>query len=181
MKGKRQFLSFLSGFVITSLVVLLVRFGVDIVLFIIGSFGLSSEVLVFYTSIFYGIVFLVARAGVRIKNHRLNPDLTEEDLPDGKKILSKKSAIISRARSYLWLFFAAFSVLWLTPALVVYWSSPIYPAKMTTLLGLLFGLALAAIYYAANNEKFPLITDRLLFLTGTCLGLLISGWIVSPN
>ena len=179
MKRKRQFKSFVSGFVITLLVVLLVKFGVDFVLSIIGSFELSNHVLVFYTSIFYGIVFFIARAGVRIKNQRLNPDLPEENLLDEIESLSKKKSIISVMRSLLWLIFAAFSVLWLTPALVVYWSSPIYPDKMTALVGSLFGLASAAIYYAAKNEKFPLVMDRVLFITGTCLGLLISGWIVS--
>jgi hypothetical protein len=179
MKGKRQFIRFFSGFAITSLVVLLVCFGVDFMLHIIGSFELSSQILVFYTSIFYGIVFLVARAGARMKNNRLNPDLTEENLLDETESLSKKNSIIPVVRGFLWLFFAAFSVLWLTPALVVYWSAPIYPEKMTTLLGSLFGLGSAAIYYAAKNDKFPLIMDRLLFLIGTCLGLLTAGRIVS--
>ena len=182
MGKNKQLINFLSGFAITTLVVLAVRFGVEFVLFIIESFELSRPVLIFYTSILYGIVFLIARTGARTNRQRSAPDIPDDSQDNFEtEILSKKSSIKPGVRTLLWVFFGSFSIFWLTPGLVIYWSSPIHPQKLTALLGSLFGLASAAIYFAVKNERFQKIIDRLLFFIGVCLGLLLAYWIVSSN
>jgi hypothetical protein len=174
MEKKKPLVSLLSAFAITSLVMLAVRFGAEFVLYMIGSFELSREVLVIYTSILYGIVFFIARIGARSNKQRSVPDITDYGQDDNEtKILFKKSPIKARVRTFLWVFFGAFSVFCLTPGLVIYWSSPIHPEKITAVLGSFFGLASAAIYFAVKNERFPKIIDRLFFLIGTFLGLSI--------
>jgi hypothetical protein len=179
MNERRRLFCFLSGLAIALLVSLFVIFGTNLMLRIIRAFDLPTQALVIYTSIFYGIIFFIARASVPVNRRPLSLQETEEGLLDEGENPPKKRPAISLLLTILWVLFGIFSVLWVTPALVIYWSSPIYPDKITALLALIFGLASAAIYFALKNERFHSILDRLLFLGGTCLGLSISVWIIS--
>ena len=166
-------LCLLYGFGISFLIALFVLLGVQFMLFLLAGWKLPREVVVVYTSLFYGIVFFIARIGTRAKNRWKQITINEEDLEDETEIFTKKRSIISRIRSVLWILFAIFSVLWLTPTLVIYWTSPLHSNSIFTLFSFVFGFTASVIYFVVNTEKFLSITDRLIFFLGACSGPII--------
>ena len=173
-RGKNNWLlCLLSGLGISLLGALFILFGVRFVLLLVETWQLPKQVLVIYTSIFYGIVFLFARAGVRVKSRWKYAPVNEEHLEDETEALSEKRSVISRVRTAIWVSFGIVSVLWLTPALAIYWISPLHPNRVILLCASIFGLAAAAIYFVGNDEKFLSITDRLMFCLGACFGPII--------
>lgn len=169
----------LSGFRIAFISALFVMLGVCFMLWLLEKWQLQKEIVVIYTSIFYGIIYLIARAGVRVKSHRHNTNLNKKDLEDKIEAPSEIKSLISWVRIIAWYFFWIFSILWLTPAAVIYWASPLHPDRIIMLFAFILSLATASTYFIGNIEKFLSITNRLIFYLGACLGSIITIYIFS--
>ena len=178
-KENNWILCLLSGFRIAFLSALFVILGVCFTLWLLENWQLQKEILVIYTSIFYGIIYFIARAGVRVKSYRQNANLNEKNLKDKIESPFKIKSLISRVRIIAWYFFWIFSILWLTPAAVIYWASPLHPNRIIMLFAFILSLATASIYFIENIEKFLSITNRLIFYLGACLGSIITIYIFS--
>ena len=178
-KENNRILCLLSGFGIAFLSALFVILGVCFMLWLLDNWQLQKEIVVIYTSIFYGIIYFIARAGVRVKSHGQNANLNEKNLEDKIEAPSKIKSLISRVRFIAWSFFWIFSILWLTPVVVIYWASPLHPNRIIMLFAFILSLATASIYFLGKIEKFLSITNRLIFYLGACLGSIIAIYIFS--
>ncbi len=71
----------------------------------------------------------------------------------------------------IWTFLAVYSVLWLTPALIIYWmyAHP-YPNQIIGTLVALLSMITAGVYFTGNGKRFSARSDKILFFAGTCLG-----------
>jgi hypothetical protein len=162
-----------SGFGIAFLTVLFVISGVRFILFFLESLQLQREVVVIYSSIFYAIIFFIARAGVRVKSHWQHTPSYEEYPEKEMEKLSKKKSLFSRIRNIMWISLGIYSILWVTPALSIYWGSPIYPNRVIGLCSFLFALTASAIYLIVKAKFYSLLSDRLIFFAGAFSGTLI--------
>ena len=162
-----------SGFGIAFLTVLFVISGVRFILFFLESLQLQREVVVIYSSIFYAIIFFIARAGVRVKSHWQHTPNYEEYTEEEMEELSKNRSLFSRARNIMWLSLGIYSILWLTPALSIFWVSPINPDRVIDLCSFLFALTASTIYLIVKAEIYSLLSDRLIFFVGAFSGALI--------
>ena len=176
-QAKKEYQIFLYGFGITFSLSLFVSFGIYGILFILQqlqSFSVSRNVLIFLTVLLYALSFAIAKAGVQFKfpfNPFKKPE--EDDIsPVKKPAFHRRQPLIFKALAVLWLVSGVVSVLWLTPAFVIFWFSLHFPHKLIMLCSFIFSMFAAIIYSFARENILPSIKDRILFFSGGCLGVL---------
>jgi hypothetical protein len=157
----------LAGFVVASLIALFIRYGISFTLYLLHTWQVST----FQTIVFYGLLFVLARAGVQGKSRR-RPFMGMSS--DGRGEMDGEPEQSSRragAYKVIWTVLAVYSVLWLTPALILYWiyAHP-YPNQMIGALVALLSMITAGVYFIGNGKRFPARGDKILFFAGTCLG-----------
>ncbi len=157
----------LAGFVIASCIALFVRYGISLVLYLFHTWQVSA----INTIVFYGLLFVLAKVGARGRSQRRT---LRRRASDRLEAMGGESAEPSRWAGVLkriWTLLAIFSVLWLTPALILYWmySYP-YPNQMTGVLVALLSVIASVVTLIGNDKQFPARGDRILFLTGACSG-----------
>jgi len=168
----------LSGFGITFLCAIFVFLGVQSILYLLKALHLQKDVVIIFSSIFYGMVYLIARAVVNVRSRRQRSHFALEELEAGMDESSESRPQIPDFRLTAWFLFGIFSVMWLTPALVIYWTSPVYPSKIILIFSFIFSLPTAIIYYLLNDKKFQFLTDRLVFYLGACSGLILAIFLI---
>lgn len=157
----------LAGFVVASSTALFVRYGISFTLYLLHTWQVTT----FHTIIFYGLLFVLAKAGVRGRSQRRplmeKPSARREAIED----LPKQNSRLSGIWKVIWAFLGIFSVLWLTPALIIYWMYVYpYPNQMIGELVVLLSVAAAGIYFIGRDKQFPARVDKILFFAGACLG-----------
>ena len=162
-----------TGLGIVLVISLFVRSGISFILSLLNNLQLPKQVVVIYTSIFYGIVFFIARAGVRVKKRSRYGSLYKDDLEEEEESISGNKSMLSRARSLLWIAFGVISILLLTPALIVYWRSPLNPGRIIMICGVIFSLAGTGIFFIQNSEKIQSVAGRIMFFSGVISGILL--------
>jgi hypothetical protein len=143
-------------------------------LLFIDKFKLPEEELAIFTSLFYGIVFIVAFGGVRMESRRnkmlISRGLYQEPPPSP----SKKKIKIRRIKTILWVGFSVFSLGWLTPALVIYWAEPIHPEWIITAFGYLFSLVIGIAYVLKKAFEIKTLGHYVMFFVGVCFGAIVA-------
>ena len=152
----------LTGFGTSLLAALFVRYGVAFVLYMLDFWQVST----LNTIILYALLFILARIGIKIWDRRWHPRRTRRRT-DGVERESRASDPFTA----IWIGFAVFSVLWLTPALIVFWIyDPPYPKALILLFVYIFSFAAAYAYYFENDQKFRTIRLRIIFFLSALLG-----------
>ena len=172
-KGWNHLFCLSSGISIAVIISLFASLGINFILTLINNLHLSKQLVVIYTSIFYGIVFFIARAGVRIKKNPRYRSFYREDPDEEPESISGIKSMLSRVGSVLWIAFGVISIVLLTPALVIYWKSPLNPDRIIMTCGFFFSLAGAVAFFFQNNEKIKSTSGRIIFFSGVFLGLLV--------
>ncbi len=176
--GKNWLSCLLSGFGITFLCAISVFLGVQSMLYLLKALHVQRDVVIIFSSIFYGMVYLIARAVVNVRSRRQQSHFALEELEAGMDKLNESKPQIPEFRLTAWFIFGIFSVMWLTPALVIYWASPVYPSKIIVIFSFIFSLPTAIIYYLLNDKKFQSLTDRLVFYLGAGSGLILAIFLI---
>jgi hypothetical protein len=176
--GKNWVSCLLSGFGITFLCAIFVFSGVRFMLYLLKALHVQKDVVIIFSSIFYGIVYLIARAVVNVRSRRQQSHFALEKLEADMDESSESRPQIPEFRLTPWFLFGVFSVMWLTPALVIYWASPVYPGKIIVIFSFIFSLPTAIIYYLLNDKRFQSLTDRLVFYLGACTGLILAMFLI---
>jgi hypothetical protein len=148
---------------------------ISLILFLLKVLPLPRHLIILYTTILYAAFFLIARSGARIKRSHWQPNLYEESSKEDKILaLSKKRSLLSRVLAVTYILLGIFTVMFLTPALIIYLISPTESFKLITLSAFILSMITAGIYYIKNEEKYQSRTDCLLFYTGCCIGSIIA-------
>ena len=165
IKHKYWTVSLLFGFGISLFIAIFVRTGIPFVLYMFDRWQIST----LNTIILYAMLFVVAKAGTQLQGRKpksaRKPEKTEEsDTPsDNSKSVSGLSIV--------WSFIGIYAILWVTPALIIYWIYlPPYPPQMTMLFVYVFSLAAAAIYFFGNDDRFSTWNRKASYFVGACLG-----------
>lgn len=167
------------GFGIGASVFLLAYIGIAGLLFFISWFRLPEEELAIFTSIFYGIVFLIALGGVRYESRRTKMLITRRPFETEASLLSGQRKVFSRIKTALWYVFGSFSLVWLTPALVIYWADPRSPDMSVSLFAYLFSLIAVTVYALKRGKRIRTVTNHLILYFSAVLGALIMGRLVA--
>jgi uncharacterized protein YqhQ len=123
----------------------------------------------------YTVFFFIARSGAGVKKVHWQPNLYEESAKADKiSALSKRRSLVSKIFSVTYILLGIFIVMFLTPALIIYWISPTESFHLIMLIAFILSMIAAGIYYIKNEEKYQSRTDRLLFHMGSCLGSIIA-------
>ena len=152
----------ITGFGIAFLAALFVRYGVAFVLYMLDFWQVS----ILNTIILYALLFILARIGIKVWDRRWHP----------KRTRKRTHEVEGESRAFdpftaVWIGFAVFSVLWLTPALIVFWIyEPPYPKALILLFVYIFSFAAAYAYYFENDQKFRTIRLRIIFFLSALLG-----------
>jgi hypothetical protein len=158
----------MAGFLISVLIALFIRYGIAFVLFLLNRWHFST----INTLILYGLLFIIARFGTRSKRFgktfsTMVNSSEETDDPLEKRL--KRPFIWSA----IWTAFALFSILWITPALILFWLYAVpYPTQMIRLLVYVFGLITMMIYFFINEKGFVSLVDKTMYFIGGLGGMI---------
>ena len=169
----------LPGFGIGASISVLTWLGISGLLRVIENSKLPEEELAIFTSLFYGIVFFIALGGVRAESRRHKFLISRKIYGDLTEPPSKAKGSINRTKTMLWSVFCLFSMVWVTPALVIYWADPKHTggavAACVCLASLVAGVSF--VFKKTINIKAPY--DHLMFFIGLFFGTaLVAGAIV---
>ena len=131
----------------------------------------EHEVLLF-TVLFYGVVFFIAHAGVRANTRRNRALISRNSIKDFSTTPTGMKSVIARAKTVLWNIITIISVIWLTPALVIYWVAPRHPAMAITVCCFIFSLAGATGVLFKIGKQNQTVYKKLMFFVGVCSGVL---------
>jgi hypothetical protein len=173
-KKNKWLLNMFPGFGIAFISAIFILLIISLILSLLESLPLPRNLVVIYSTMFYAIFFFIARSGAGIKKRHWQPNLYEEPCKEDKiSALSKKRSLISRVGSIAYFLSGIFAVMLLTPALVIYWISPMHPSRLIMLSAFILSLITATIYFIKNEEKYLSRADRMIFYMGACLGSII--------
>lgn len=163
----------LIGFGIGAVVAFLINFGIAGLLFLIGQFQLSEDELVIFTSLFYGIVFFFALGGMRFESRKYKMLVTGRPFQAPPPPVSKIRETMGRIRSVLWYIFGLFSLGWLTPALIIYWTDLKHPDWAVSIFAYLFSFAAGTAYVIKRADSEKTGYDYAMLYIGICMGALL--------
>lgn len=153
----------------------LIMLIVSLILFLLNALPLPRHLVLIYTTMLYAVFFFIARAGAGIKKSHWQPNFNEENLEEDKiSALYKRRSLLSRILSITYILSGIFTIIFLTPALIIYWISPTESFMLIMLSAFILSMITNGLYYIKNEEKYQSRTDRLLFHTGSCLGSIIA-------
>ena len=164
-----------TGFKIAFSSAIIILLIISLILSLLEALPISRNLLVIYTTMFYALFFFIARTGARPKRH-WQPDFHEGSCREDKvsAALSQKRSFLSRVYSIAYLLSGIFAVMLLTPALVIYWISPISPDGLIVASAFILSLITSAVYYIKNEGKYQSRTECLIFYMGSFLGSVIA-------
>jgi uncharacterized protein YqhQ len=149
---------------------------ISLILFLLKALQLPRHLVVIYTTMLYTVFFFIARSGTGIKKGHWQLNFYEESEKEDKiSALSKRRSLVSKIFSVTYILLGIFTVMFLTPALIIYWISPTEESfSLIMLSAFILSMIAAWIYYIKNEEKYQSRTERLLFHMGSCLGSIIA-------
>ncbi len=164
-----RLLPFLSGLAVSVLIAAFVGWGVPFVLHLFDWWQVSK----LNTVILYGMLFIIAKIGVQYKGRRGKPNgKNEEPVDDAQVHHNEKGS--PGILSVLWSLFAIYTLLWLTPALIVFWAyGTDYPPDIITLFVYPLSLITALVYFYAIGKKWPSVVAKIGYAAGALLGPVI--------
>lgn len=166
------------GFGIGAAISFLAKSGIAGLLFLVGRFQLPEEELVIFTSLFYGIVFFIALGGARSESRKYKMLVTGRPYQAPPPPASKARETMGRIRKVLWYIFSLFSLGWLTPALIIYWSAPRHPGWAVSVCAYLFSLVAGTVYMMKRAGKTKTWYNYATFYIGVCLGAFLVNRII---
>ena len=123
------------------------------------------------TLIFYGLLFIIARLGMREKPPRKAYYSRRNPMKDMDDTFEKRSTH-SSFRTAAWSIFGLYSILWITPGLILYWIyGEAYSYESIGVLVCLLSLIAVIFYFFANEIKSTSPGHKLLFFIGAFLGM----------
>jgi hypothetical protein len=162
-------LSVLHGSAVSLLIAASVGWGVRFVLHLLDWWQVST----INTIILYGMLFIIAKVGVEYQNRRRKSSGEEKGPADETDVPDRNTGPPGML-SILWSLFATYTVLWLTPALIIFWIyGTDYPPDIIMLFVYLLSLAASLVYFYANGKKWPAMVDKAGYIVGACLGPVI--------
>lgn len=171
---------FLIGFTITFLTALFVSMGIYFTLYILVSLPISREMLVFLTVLLYALAFAIAKVGMRLKVN-FNPFSGSGDDGDlsffKKQAPGRKQPYILKVFTFVWLITGICSVLWLTPAFIIFWYSLHYPHEVVMLSSFIFSVFAAILYYFMKDDIIIAIKEYFIYFLGSSIGVIITVFI----
>lgn len=173
IKHTHWIVSLSIGLGISLLIAVFVRTGIPFVLYLLDRWQIST----LNTIILYAMLFIVAKAGTQLQGRKQRParKAKETDESETPADDSKSVSVLSIA----WSFIGIYAVLWVTPALIIYWIYlPPYPPQMTMLFAYLFSVATAAVYFFGNDDKFPSWKSKTSYFAGACLGPVVLDYVL---
>jgi len=146
-----------------------VWFGVRFVLYLLDLWRVST----IGTIILYGILFILAKAGTQLQSRKKRKDETKPTGDDSRK--ADRSASVGPLTA-AWYVIGIYSVLWLTPALIIFWLYiPPYPIQMVAAFAFGFSIIAAGIYYFTNEDRIAGWRHRAGYIAGAGAGLVLFG------
>jgi len=161
-----------SGFGIGVSVSLVVCFGVDFLLSMVTSLKFPEHQVLIFTVLFYGVIFIVAHSGVRAGTRRNRALISRNSMKDFSATPMGSKSATARAKTALWNIVTVVSVIWLTPALVIYWIAPRHPDMSITVCCFIFSLAGATGVLFKTGRQKQTAYNTLMFFVGVCSGIL---------
>jgi len=156
------------GYFIAALIGLFIRYGTSLMLFLLNRWEMSD----INTIILYGLLFIIAKFGMGKKPQPRTFSYDDDSFMETEGEAEKPS-LRSQLFKAFWTAFALFSVLWITPALILYWMYPSpYPDEMIQLLIWIFGSITAIVYFLSDRKQYASKTDKILFFIGGFGGML---------
>jgi len=161
------------GFIITALIALFIRYGISFVLFLLNKWQISNII----TLILYGLIFIVARVGMRNKPPLETPFIEgnpTEELEDTPEKQSTRSFIFK----VVWTTLALYSILWITPGFVLFW---IYgdscPNEMIKICVYILSLITATIYFWWYESAIVTRSKKMMFFAGAVCAVIATVYI----
>lgn len=165
MMKKNWFLLLPVGFGVSLLVGVFVAAGVNFVLYLLNLWQVSTVT----TIILYALLFLVAKAGSQLLGRKPRSKRRRQDEADGEDSWDHKPAPVGFL-TILWAFLGIYAILWLTPALILFWVYfPPYPPERIMLFVYLFSVVTSAIFYFINADEAGNWKRKLSYFVGVCL------------
>lgn len=159
----------LSGFAVAIFTAVFIHQGIFFVLFLFERWQLST----INTVIFYGILFIIARARVQVKSDEretFDENIPWDEIEDFTKEKDQPS-LWKKLSRVIWVFFGLYSVLWVTPALIVYWMyDPPFPKERILFIVYLLSVAACIVYFFSNQDKFKSTSEKSIYFVGAFLG-----------
>ena len=131
----------------------------------------EQEVLIF-SVLFYGLIFFVAHSGVRANTRRNRALISKNSFKDRSKVPAGTKSTIDLAKTVVWNIIAIISVVWVTPALIIFWAAPRHLVVAYAACCFIFSLAGATAYLFKTGKQNQTVHNRLLFFVGVCSGVL---------
>jgi len=167
-------LPLLGGFSVSFLVALFVRFGVPFVLYLLDWWQVSTV----STIILYGMLFIVVRVVVQVQTRRPKSQGKRKADADGVRPADRGARSVG-ILSIVWSFLTIYILLWLTPALIIYWVyGPAYPHQIVMLFVYLSSVASALVYYYTNTGEPLSLIGKAVYFAGACLGLVAAAGLI---
>jgi hypothetical protein len=174
-KNRHWALSLLIGFGISLLIAVFVRSGVPFILYLLDRWQVST----INTIVLYAMLFIVAKAGTQLQGRRPKAAQNPKKVRD-KDATPKNTPKPVGFLMIVWSFIGIYGILWLTPALIIYWADlPPYPPQKILLFVYLLSIASAAVFLFANEEDFSTWKDKTSYFAGACLGPVIVDYLLS--
>lgn len=161
------------GFGIGAAVSSIAYSGIAGLIFLIEQFQLPEEELVIFTSLFYGIIFFVALGGVRAESRRYKMLVARRPFETPPPPASRARETMGRIRTVLWYVFSLFSLGWLTPALIIYWTEPKHPDWAVSVCAYLFSLFAGTVYVLKRSDKIRTGYNYAMLYVGVALGAFV--------
>lgn len=158
---------FITGFSICVLIALFIRYGISFVLFLLNRWQMSTV----NTLIVYGLLFIIARLGMREKLPRKTFYDRRNPMEDMEDAFEKRSTH-SSFRTAAWSIFGLYSILWITPGLILYWLyGDAYSNESIREFVCLLSVITVIIYFFTQENKSTSLGYKLMFFTGAFGGM----------
>lgn len=158
--------SLLIGFALSLFVAIFVCSGIPFVLYLFDRWQIST----LNTIILYAMLFIVAKAGTQLQSRKQKPVRKPKKGADQNDAWAAPSESVS-ILSIVWSFVGIYAILWITPALIMYWIYlPPYPPEKIMLFTYFLSMATAVIYFFGNDEKFSTWKNKTAYFAGMCIG-----------
>ena len=163
----------LSGFVIGVSISSFVCFGIIFLLSLIEKLKFPEQEILILTVLFYGIIFIIARSGVRVNTRRNRALVSRNSIRDYAEVQTGTKSTAVLMKSVLWNLVTVFSVAWLTPALILYWAAPRHPNVAIASCCFIFSVLGAIAFLFKAGKQNHTVYSKFMFFTGVFSGVLV--------
>ena len=163
----------LSGFIIGISISLFVCFGIIFLLSLIEKLKLPEQEILIFSVLFYGIIFIIARSGVRVNTRRNRALVSRNSIKEFSEVSAETNSAATRTKTILWNMVTIISVVWLTPVLILYWTTPRHPNVAIASCCFIFSVLGAIAFLFKVGKQGQTGYNKLMFFIGVCSGVFV--------